>query len=115
MRMTTKRQKLLMAVLGAKDPQAAPVIKKVGKAKAGADVARDALYGNYHQKVGGKAVVVEYEPDTELRDTERVSFLENGGIEAFFRREVLPHAEDAWIDKIQDRYRLRDLVHPAFL
>ena len=25
-------------------------------------------------------------------------FLENGGIEAFFRREVLPHAPDAWID-----------------
>lgn len=25
-------------------------------------------------------------------------FLEDGGIEAFVRREVLPHAPDAWID-----------------
>ena len=41
-------------------------------------------------------VVVEYEPDTELRDTEQVPLLEEGGIEAFIRREVLPHAPDAW-------------------
>jgi len=42
--------------------------------------------------MGGKPAIVEYEPDTELRDTEQVPFLEDGGIEAFFRREVLPHA-----------------------
>ena len=42
--------------------------------------------------------VVEYEPDPELRDTEQVPLLEDGGIEAFFRREVLPHVPDAWID-----------------
>ena len=41
---------------------------------------------------------VEYEPDTELRDTEQVPLLEEGGIEAFFQREVLPHVPDAWID-----------------
>jgi type I restriction enzyme M protein len=43
-------------------------------------------------------MVVEYEPDTELRDSEQVPLLEPGGIEAFFRREVLPHVPDAWID-----------------
>ncbi len=42
--------------------------------------------------------VVEYEPDTDLRDTEQVPLLEDGGIEAFMRREVLPHAADAWYD-----------------
>jgi type I restriction enzyme M protein len=42
---------------------------------------------------------VEYEPDSELRDTEQVPLLEAGGIEAFFRREVLPYAPDAWIDR----------------
>jgi type I restriction enzyme M protein len=42
--------------------------------------------------------VVEYEPDSELRDTETVPFKEPGGIEAFIRREVLPHAPDAWYD-----------------
>ncbi|MCK4659371.1 MAG: SAM-dependent DNA methyltransferase [Phycisphaerae bacterium] len=40
----------------------------------------------------------EYEPDTDLRDTEQVPLLEDGGIEAFFEREVLPHVSDAWID-----------------
>jgi type I restriction enzyme M protein len=36
------------------------------------------------------------EPDTELRDTESVPLKES--IEEFFRREVLPHVPDAWID-----------------
>jgi type I restriction enzyme M protein len=98
-RMTAKRQKLLMTALGSKDQNAAPVIKKIGKPKARADAERDALYGAYHQTLGGKPIVVEYEPDSDLRDTEQVPFLEDGGIEAFFRREVLPHAPDAWIDE----------------
>ena len=40
--------------------------------------------------------MVEYEPDTDLRDTEQISLQEEGGIEAFLRREVLPYAADAW-------------------
>ncbi len=43
--------------------------------------------------------MVEYEPDSELRDTEQVPLLEDGGIQAFFRREVLPYVPDAWIDE----------------
>ncbi|MDX9859275.1 MAG: class I SAM-dependent DNA methyltransferase [Rhodospirillales bacterium] len=97
-RMTAKRQKLLMSALGQKDTAAEPMIRKTSRPKAGADAAREALYGSYHTAVGGKPIVMEYEPDTELRDTEQVPFLEEGGIEAFFRREVLPHASDAWID-----------------
>lgn len=31
-------------------------------------------------------------------DSEQVPLLEEGGIEAFFRREVLPYTPDAWID-----------------
>ena len=45
------------------------------------------------------SVVVEYEPDSELRDTEQVPLLEQGGIEAFIRREVLPYTPDAWLDE----------------
>ena len=41
-------------------------------------------------------MVVEYEPDTDLRDTEQIPLQEEGGIEAFLRREVLPYAADAW-------------------
>ncbi len=42
---------------------------------------------------------VEYEPDPELRDTEQVPLMEERGIDAFFQREVLPYAPDAWIDR----------------
>jgi type I restriction enzyme M protein len=35
-------------------------------------------------------------PDPELRDTENVPLDEN--VDAYFAREVLPHAPDAWID-----------------
>jgi type I restriction enzyme M protein len=37
------------------------------------------------------------EADAELRDTESVPLLEN--ISDYFRREVLPHVPDAWIDE----------------
>ena len=36
------------------------------------------------------------QPDADLRDTENVPL--NEGVEAYFEREVLPHAPDAWID-----------------
>jgi type I restriction enzyme M protein len=97
--MTAKRQKLLASELGVRDATAAPVVMKRGKPKASSDADQDALYGHYHTTIDGKPALVEYEPDPELRDTEQVPFLEEGGIEAFFRREVLPHATDAWIDE----------------
>ncbi len=37
------------------------------------------------------------EPDAELRDTESVPLKE--GIAEYFKREVLPHVPDAWIDE----------------
>ena len=60
--------------------------------------APDPLHGLFEAEVDGKRRVVEYEPDTDLRDTEQVPLLEEGGIEAFIRREVLPYAPDAWYD-----------------
>jgi type I restriction enzyme M protein len=35
-------------------------------------------------------------PDSKLRDTENVPMDED--VEDYFKREVLPHAPDAWID-----------------
>jgi type I restriction enzyme M protein len=72
---------------------------------------------------GKQQVIVEYEPDPDLRDTEQIPFLEaplsgnpgglpsdvpavasaeagataKAGIETFIRREVLPYTPDAWI------------------
>ena len=77
---------------------APPVVAKVhklGKAKTKADPLR----GLFEATVDGKPAIVEYEPDSELRDTEQVPLLEDGGIEAFIRREVLPYTPDAWIDE----------------
>ncbi len=37
------------------------------------------------------------EPDPELRDTESVPLKQS--VEAYFKREVLPHVPDAWIDE----------------
>jgi type I restriction enzyme M protein len=37
------------------------------------------------------------QPDADLRDTENVPLSED--VEAYFNREVLPHAPDAWIDE----------------
>jgi len=38
----------------------------------------------------------EPQPDSNLRDTENVPLSEN--VEVYFKREVLPHVPDAWID-----------------
>ena len=77
---------------GARSETAPPVIKKVHK--RGIDP--DPLRGLFPATVNGRPAVVEYEPDADLRDTEQVPLLEEGGVEAFLRREVLPYAPDAW-------------------
>lgn len=41
------------------------------------------------------------QPDSALRDTENVPLGEN--IKAYFKREVLPHAPDAWIDESKSK------------
>ena len=74
--------------------EAPGVIKKIHKK----GTAADPLRGLFATTIAGKAAVVEYEPDPDLRDTEQVPLLEEGGVEAFLRREVLPHAADAWYD-----------------
>ena len=73
---------------------APPVIRKIHKR----GVAPDPLRGRFAATIGGRSVVVAYEPDTALRDSEQVPLQEEGGIEAFLRREVLPYAPDAWYD-----------------
>ena len=83
---------------------ASPVIKKIHK--RGVDP--NPLAGLFTATVSGKRCVVEYEPDSDLRDTEQVPLLEEGGVEAFLRREVLPHAADAWYvsDSVKTGYEI---------
>ncbi len=94
-KLTAKRLKLVRDALAQRDEAAQPVIKKVHKP---GKMDADPLHGLYEVRLDGKCCVVEYEPDSELRDTEQIPLLEEGGIEAFIRREVLPHAPDAWVD-----------------
>lgn len=86
--------KQIIAAVSWRVEDAPPVIKKIhkpGKAKA------DPMHGLYEVEVDGKTCLVEYEPDSELRDYEQIPLLEEGGIEAFIRREVLPYTPDAWL------------------
>ncbi len=75
-KLSASDKKAILEAVTWRDPEAPPVIKKQNKDGT-----------------------VEYEPDSELRDTEQVSFLEPGGIEAFFKRECLPYVPDAWIEE----------------
>ncbi len=96
MKVAASDLKLIVKAVSWRVETAPPVIVKVhkpGKTKA------NALYGMYEAIVDGKPEIVEYESDTDLRDTEQVPLLEEGGIEAFIRREVLPYTPDAWIKK----------------
>jgi len=93
---------------GERAEDAPPVIRKIHKRGA----SPDPLRGLFETTIGGKLRVVEYEPDTVLRDTEQIPFLDwaacsqpgylptetdaQAAIEAFLGREVLPYAPDAW-------------------
>ena len=83
---------------------APPVIKKIHKR----GTALDPVRGLFEVTLHGKPTVVEYEPDSDLRDTEQVPLQEDGGIEAFIRREVLPYASDAWYvpDSVKTGYEI---------
>lgn len=83
---------------------APPVVRKIHKKGTMANPLR----GLFPITIGGKPTVVEYEADADLRDTEQVPLLEEGGIDAFLRREVLPHASDAWYppDSVRTGYEI---------
>ena len=88
--------KLIYKAVSWRDENAPPVIARLhkpGKLKA------DPMHGLYEITVQGKKMIVEYEPDTDPRDTEQVPLLEEGGIPAFINREVLPYTADAWVDE----------------
>ena len=109
-RLSTVERRALLSALSLRDETAPPVIARVLKP---GKTPPNPLRGLFEAVVDGKPVLVEYEPDPELRDTEQIPFLEappsgnpgglpteassREGIDAFFRREVLPYTPDAWI------------------
>jgi type I restriction enzyme M protein len=86
-----------------------PVIRKIHKRS----VQSDPLRGLFDTTIDGHHCVVEYEPDPDLRDTEQIPLLEDGGVESFLRREVLTYAPDAWFvpDSIKTGYEISFTRH----
>lgn len=91
-KLDTKENKQFIDAFTTKNPDAEPVVKKVLKK------APQPLYGVFEYK----DKVVEFEQDGELRDNENVPLnpaLSNSDlIENYFKTEVLPHVNDAWIN-----------------
>ena len=77
---------------GNRSEDGTPIIRMIHKKGTNPDPLR----GLFEVAMDGKPTVVEYESNSDLRDTEQIPLQEEGGIEAFLRREVLPFAADAW-------------------
>lgn len=95
--------KTILRINAVQDPTAKPVIAKVLKAKNkdipaflatyGINEERLADYGYYQQTDG---TFVTYEPDSDLRDTEKIPVKED--IWEYVQREVKPYVAEAWIN-----------------
>ncbi|MCP4022272.1 MAG: N-6 DNA methylase, partial [Desulfobacteraceae bacterium] len=92
-KLDAKEKKQITAAVSWKNPEAKKVIKKIHK-----KTAPNPFYGLFD--VDGK--VIEYKPDSDLRDYENVALDPSKPVnalnEAYFAREVLPHVPEAWID-----------------
>ncbi len=91
-------KKVILSSLSERDETAKPVVKKeiavVNASEAPERV--DPRHGIFGEKLAtGMVRVLEYEPDTELRDHENVPLDHN--VDTYFDTEVTPHVPDAWI------------------
>lgn len=88
----TKEKKQLKDAVSWRNAAAEKVIKKIHKGR------ENPLYGLF--EVDGE--IIEYQADSELRDNENVALNPALSVneinEAYFKKEVLPHVPDAWID-----------------
>ena len=113
-KLSASEKNQILNAISWRDERAAKVVKKVHKLKADrldellTDLAttKEHLqdYGFWRSEKAGEWV--EYESDSELRDTENVPLKDN--IHDYFVREVRPHVVDAWIalDKTQIGYEI---------
>jgi type I restriction enzyme M protein len=89
----------ILAALGEKDETAAPVVakRKTVNASEAKEAANPRLGIHVEKRSRGMAEIVEYEPDSALRDTENVPLKVD--VTDYFDREVAPHVPDAWINR----------------
>ena len=104
---TSAQLKAIARAMSVTDPEAQPVIKKRHKVGSkdveslmdtyGIDEKRLADYGFILGEKGSYvSQYVEFEPDSDLRDTEKIPVKED--IYEYFQREVRPYVADAWIN-----------------
>ena len=104
---TAAQLKAIARAMSVTDPEAQPVIKKRHKVGSkdveslmdtyGIDKKRLADYGFiFGEKGSYVSQYVEYESDSDLRDTEKIPVKED--IYEYFQREVRPYVADAWIN-----------------
>ncbi|WP_031410225.1 class I SAM-dependent DNA methyltransferase [Thiomonas sp. FB-Cd] len=110
LKLAAPARKQILNAVSWRDERAEKVIKKVHKfnaAKLGdllfqLGTTRDKL-GDYGYMATPTGEYIEYEPDSELRDTENVplaldtSLSASSVIHDYFIREVRPHVDEAWI------------------
>ena len=103
-KLTSSGKNQILNAVSWRDDKAERVIKKVQKLNAKKldalldklDCTQEQLH-DYGCWPGGSAnEYIEYETDTDLRDTENVPLKED--IHKYFQREVRPHVDEAWIN-----------------
>ena len=100
---TAAQCKTIARAMATPDPAAERVVK--GEVKSNAKALKElcGVYGVPEERLADygyfptdRGTFVAYEPDTDLRDGEKIPVKED--IWEYFQREVRPYAEDAWID-----------------
>ena len=95
--------KAIARAMSETDADAVPVVKKMHKANSKDIEALEEVYGVDAERLGDYGYApstgngyVEYEADSDLRDTEKIPVKED--IYEYFQREVRPYVADAWIN-----------------
>lgn len=102
--LSTSEKNQLFNAVSWRDDRAAKVINKVHKLSgkkidelmAELGCQREQLNDYGYWPGNAKGEYLEYETDSDLRDTENVPLKED--IHAYFQREVRPHVDEAWIN-----------------
>lgn len=104
LKLSDAEQKQILSAMSCQDEMAAKVVKKVHKLKGDKlaqlldylGTTEDHLADFGYFSTGQAGSWIEYETDSDLRDTENIPLTET--IHGYFLREVKPHVEDAWLD-----------------
>jgi len=94
--------KTIARAMSETDPEAKPVVKKVHKANSKDIETLQTTYEIADERLKdygyspSEKLFVEYESDSDLRDTEKIPVKED--IYEYFQREVRPYVADAWIN-----------------